>query len=463
MRSLVTLLLLAGACGDDGVHHQPDAPPAPDAPSIDAATTGPVTLTIIDDGTAVAGVKVYFQNADSSLVGMKETDAAGVATVVMDAGGYITAVDPFPNPSQTFGASTAFQLRTIAGVKPGDQLKLTNTRAPFTPVTFTLTLPVDVNANEYRIMTSCGSTSFTDPGGPGFQPTGAATLFGCGGAADFLIETFDVNGGPLGAFYHPGVVVAEGGTVLLTDAYAPVPDVEINYTNVAAAFSSVQFHNVLASAHGALLDTFGSIELSAGAGAATVKLPAVDGGISIHQSRLGSAISEHVVVDWSPATAAHAIDLANLPLPDYTTAPVFDTAIHAVTWTSAAAATQPDLAVVTLDFERTTPIQRVDWQIAAPYSGTTLTLPVLPEPIASLNPIATDAANVFRLTTAKVPGGYDAVRGTVLSTDTLTGLVAGASGRIVFEDMLAAGLLGRRPGPLPSLHPLRAAFAAFTR
>src|SRR5262245_25587661 len=112
----LALVLVAG-CGDG--KHNPDA--AADMTVMPDAATGPVTLTITKEGLPVAGVHVYFQNSNSTLVADATTDAAGHASADMAAGGFVTAINPF----DTVQAPTSDDdLRTFAGVKPGDQLVL---------------------------------------------------------------------------------------------------------------------------------------------------------------------------------------------------------------------------------------------------------------------------------------------------------------------------------------------------
>src|SRR5690349_21386214 len=126
MRRLSIAWLSLVACGSDSkVGHLPDAPPPPeDAASPDAPPAPPPTvmLTVTSNGVPLSRIRVYFQNADNSLVASAMTDDTGTAQAVMTAGGYVTAIDPFPA-----SADAPDELRTFSGVKPGDHLFLTHT------------------------------------------------------------------------------------------------------------------------------------------------------------------------------------------------------------------------------------------------------------------------------------------------------------------------------------------------
>src|SRR5258706_3224479 len=120
MRRVLLVVVLVAACGDDSNRHIMDAPiVVPDGPTPDVPPT-PVTLTVTIDGVPHANVPVYFQNSDSHLVSATKTDASGVASAVLVAGGFVTAVDPY---STAFGLPQN-NLYTFAGVKPGDNLLL---------------------------------------------------------------------------------------------------------------------------------------------------------------------------------------------------------------------------------------------------------------------------------------------------------------------------------------------------
>jgi hypothetical protein len=142
------------------------------------------------------------------------------------------------------------------------------------------------------------------------------------------------------------------------------------------------------------------------------------------------------VIDWAPqATTPIAVDLSGALLATYSTTPSVSAATHNVTW-AASAGVMPDFAWATLSANRLVGKSNMfwSWDIVVPFSATTFTLPTLPTDIADLNFMATDTVSVDQLITAKVPGGYDAVRAEILSS-TPDQFATGPSGRIVFETM----------------------------
>ena len=438
-KSLLVLALLAG-CGDDGIHHLPDAPGGPDAATPDASTSGAVTLTITQDGMPRADVAVYFLAADSSLVAKVATNAQGVASATMGLGGSVTAIDPFS--LKTAGRD----LRTFVGVKPGDNLKLHTggTAAQNVPTNFTLALPVDALAASYEVYTNCGYLFFASGGGSAAAAVsigGPSTLYGCGATIDILVQTFDGNAASLGAIYKPGVALTEGGTVDLTaEAYTtPLPTSTINWSNIPAAYTQMNARVGLASSKGFLRDLdLNPDPVAAGATTVTFPRPTVTGGTAITRSEPAptNSIGQHNVMDWAPQGAAPvAIDLASALLATYSTTPSVSAATRTVTWAASAGGT-PDFAWATLFANRVVGQSSTfwSWDIVVPYSSTTFTLPTLPADIAELNFTATDTVDVNELITAKVPGGYDAVRSDILSS-TPDQFVLGPSGRIVFETM----------------------------
>src|SRR6185312_687979 len=106
MRRLPLLFLVLAACGDDSARKIADAPAGPhdSPPLIDSPPQMlQVVVTVTNaDGTAYPGVHVYFQNADSGVVGETMLDTNGNARQLMNAGGYVTALVPAA-PTPAFG------------------------------------------------------------------------------------------------------------------------------------------------------------------------------------------------------------------------------------------------------------------------------------------------------------------------------------------------------------------------
>jgi len=385
----------------------------PDAPGV------PVALTVTRNGAPVAGVHTYFLNADNSLVATLDTDATGTASAVVEAGGSVTAIDPFAAAVVADGND----LRTFMGVQPGDQLALTQTDSQ--AITFTLRVAAVSTANVYDVLTSCGAASVVPGGGVG----GRVTLFDCHGAADIVVLASMLNGVvkvPVSALYHPNVALTQGGTVDLTaDMYQPLTGVTFNYMN--APNTTLTISHALVSAAGKLapfVTTFtGKL--------ATLNEPAIPGATSIVDTAVGLT-GEHHVVDWGPFAATYMLDMSNLLLPDVTAAPSFNAATKLVSWTEATAAGAPDLTMTTIDVARNDASRHWHWTVAGPYTAGALAFPVLPTDVADWAPSASlDRVTVTALTNAKVPGGYAAVRAHVHDVRDPTEFVAGPSGRVV--------------------------------
>lgn len=451
MRRVLALLLIA-ACGDDEFTGLPDGPTPPDG-TPDTPTEGLVKLTVTDSGLPRMGIKVYFQNADSSLVSATMTDVSGVASAVMEAGGFVTAIDPFPIRTPQLGGGLGLhEIKSFAGVKPLDELVL-DRAAPLENTTVNVSLIVNPDANvpgaSYALFAPCLSSGIGIGGGSGSGGSGSVggpvTFTGCGTTTDITITASD-NTGVRSSIHKANVTLTEGEAIDLTDlTYAASVDATWQYTNVPAAIASIDVVDVLVTPRGPQFLSFDGAIIDAGTGITQArKRPVIDGSVQVVLSDLfGTPNSRHTVLEWGPTTTAYSKSLTDVLLSDYATLPVYDVATKSVTWTVDAAAT-PDLAIIRTPFFREAASSLDwDWEIAAPIGAeVTVRYPVLPAPDDQFNPIATDSVfNVDRLTTAKVPGGYDAVRNVVLSLDgdPNTGLpldlVAGATGTVVSEDI----------------------------
>ena len=216
-------------------------------------------------------------------------------------------------------------------------------------------------------------------------------------------------------------------------------NVTMMFANVPAAYTGITFRNVLVSPRGPVLDGLFSTDVTAGAASLTFSRPPVTSAVSvtaIHPTP-SNTIGSHSVVQWG-APSVLAVDLAGALLPLYDTVPSFTSATHAVSWTAGTGAA-PDFVIGDVRAYRFSapPYASWRWRIVAPYA-TTVALPVLPAAVGEYNIVDDDFPTVDQLTTAKVPGGYDAVRARLHSLSNpgqLEGLVTGATGRIVYETL----------------------------
>lgn len=418
-----TCIVMALGCSDDDkVRRLPDAPPPPDA-DVDASTFGPVSLTILQGTTPQVGVKVVFQNANNSLVTETTTGTDGKASAMMAPGGFVTAFDPFPVPQGISGS----ELRTYSGVKPGDELRLYQPDFGTPSIDVTFLVPVAPNAGSYRISTNChvGYEIFT--GGSGGTPSATIQLSGCGATTNLLVEAIS-NGQSVGAIYKPSVALANNGTVDLTqDTYAATPAATFSYTNVPASAESVQVDIQRATSLGAIYYQGGSAAVAGSTAALTTNVPTIANASSITTSSFIGNSTYHSITDWGAPATSYSLDVGAAMLPDFASPPNLDVPNHRITWSNNGGGVQPDFVSVTARLVREAPLQRWNWEIAA--AGTNeVVFPVLPAAQSQFNPIDGDDGNISART-GKFPGGYDAIRASILSDGGFELLPLSASGR----------------------------------
>lgn len=440
MRSVLVLMssLLAVGCGDDGeVGKLPDAFFESDAPVGPDAPVAPVKLTVVERGSPVADVPVYFQNADNSLVVATLTDANGVASAVMAAGGYVTAIDPF---RLTRGGVASNSVYTYAAVEPGDDLQLVDGSAA-TLVTVNVTIPSTTAASGYLLHSSCARSAQS------IAPPGGMLSFDACGEGDFLVEALDASGNTLSTLFSPNHVLVDQGTVDLTGgAYVPAMSRIFRYTGFDPSPTEVFTTPWAVSPRGILHEAFANIGFEGGTGERELSVPATSPGLAtVVESRFSSvAFGQHTVLDWAPSSAGPWIlDNTNLLLPTFTELTAFDLATATFSWTEGATGVIPDAALVRVDFGREGAMIW-DWYVVAPHTGTSVKLPTLPGDAAVFNPLAGDAAFPDGLTTLKAPGGYDALRPVLLSRNLPEdAFVTAPTGRVVYQSYVAINAFTR--------------------
>ena len=200
---VVATLATAAGCGDGRTE-------SPDAGADGTADEGLVSVRYLADASDLAGLLVYFQNADSTIALATRTDGEGRATGFMEAGGFVTVVVPNGN------------LWTYAGVAIGDDLVIDERTLETTEqrTTFMLRVPATTGADIYSLTTSCGSSDIT---GAQDEPT-VATLGNCDGVTDLLILARSSEPRPFGSnyryLYRKDVVLAGQDMIVVEGEYA---------------------------------------------------------------------------------------------------------------------------------------------------------------------------------------------------------------------------------------------------
>lgn len=440
-----------GGCNDNDPNgHLADAPPLIDT-SIDASVA-PVTVTVTNLGEPTPGAHVYFVNPDGSLAKTADTDATGSASAIVEPGGSVTVLKPFQQPQA--GKFVADELRTFAGVKPGDHLLLTRTVPD--AVTFQLVGSIAPGTESpfrvrYDVFSTCApSEAAIFPGGGGGgsgdpTPGGPVTLQGCGTTADVaIVASEDVT--PriatgiattinwLGTIFHAGATLSEGGTLdLSADTYDAPQTVTFTLSNAPDTTSSIQVQHAPIVAHGPL---------------GPFSIDATDSPVTLNEARTGAtkaitdisvfATNHHEVVDWGDFHDTVTLDLGPVLLKELV-GPTFDLAANKLVWTEAATGATPDVTLVGVTLRRIDQQQETQtiwhWEVVGPYAAGQFVYPTLPSDVFDYTPKPDDDVfSVDPVVNVKLTGGYDALRAhafDIADRQGFTGVVAGASGRAV--------------------------------
>ena len=367
------------------------------------------------DGAPVSGMYVYFQNADSTVVLATTTDANGTASAVMDAGGYVTAIDTAP--PLLLGGASSNQLLTYADVKPGDQLRYGRSLES-TGIGVTINAVLDPAASSMYVYSPClpdgaqlaglAATAIAQP------VTTTTTLYGCGATTDFLLVSYDQNNQPLNTAFVPNVPVADQGTVDLTAAVLAGADTKTWTFNNGPALTSLSVEDDLLDAQGRTFSTYMETPSDAQNPTLTMPVPAFTGAGQLVQTFVATGNS-HTLLDWGPYASTFTTDVGARLLAELTAPPSFDPATHALSITEGATGATADFALSAVSASRAADGHTWIWEIIAPHA-TTITLPTLPTDVYDFNITASDSVQVEGWATGKVPGGYDAVRPFLFST-----------------------------------------------
>jgi hypothetical protein len=158
MRFEIIMLLLATACGDVSSGRAGGDAGSDGSAGADAALPGPVRVTVLGDveREPLEDIDVAFFGPDGAHEVTVQTDASGVATADLMAGGAVMAFPP--TTVIKAGLPPSLTAWVVLDVHPGDEIVLGGQRARGDFLfTMTLTLPVQDAATPYTVSTPCGT------------------------------------------------------------------------------------------------------------------------------------------------------------------------------------------------------------------------------------------------------------------------------------------------------------------
>jgi len=400
-----SLMILVGACGGGS---SSGAPPDVNVDAaVDGASSQPVTLTVTEGGAPRVGVHVYFVATDSTPVATVDTDAGGMASAMLPAGGSVTLLDPFPDTVEELAPTVGQnQLVSYLGVQPGDHLTLL--RSDRLAVSFTLVAPAVTGATNYDVITTCGNDSLRPDAAGGATASGTVMLKGCHGATDVAIVARSVDpvshaSTPLSGLFHAGAV-ADGTAVTLSDPYAALVTRSFTYLNPPAGATLDVAHSPLA-AHGPI----GPFKPTLTGNSGTIHEPVTTASSAVTVSYDRSTV-HYSVMEWGALAVDYQLDLAGALPRDIVDPPTYDVAGGRATWGEAAQGATPDASVMLVGAARPAQSRKWTWTVIAPYTRGEIRLPRLPTDVADWIPVAGDTARVDQVTNLKLTGGYDALR-----------------------------------------------------
>jgi len=305
-------------------------------------------------------------------------------------------------------------------------------------------------ATSYSLYTSCSNGDLIDitpqpvGSGSGFAVVGnqpvAVNLSVCSATQDVLVVTLDIEGQPVNSFFIPDVAISDDMTLDFTDqTYATVDTTTFDYSNINVAITAVPITEQVLTGKGRLYLVTGAATVDGTTANTSIPIPSATNAVVLTASDIVAAgvVSEQLILDWGPASAAYALDLGGALLHAYATLPTFDPANHDVTWQEVAGVSA-DFALTQYHSFRPDGTLSHDWvwTLAAPrVTASTAVYPKIPTDVFDFNTTATDSSDVRELINAKVPGGYDAVRAQIMNIDPTNpaAIALGATGHAVVE------------------------------
>lgn len=388
---------------------------------------GNVSVTVYDvNGVPAAAMPVVFLNADDSIVAMTATNAQGVASATMVAGGSVTAQRPRP------AGITGDWIYTFLAVEPGDALLVGEPPAS-TPTTFqtTFVVPTKTGTEVYYVDTNCGS-------GAAVGATNVVADLTCT-TVDVLVTARNSDLDVIGVLFKSGVAVTAGATIdLSAEVWKGFKTITVTIDNVPLDVVNAPnfvFADVIAPyaadtwAANFTFTTMGAVKR----GTATLDvydIQALDVLYNVMLYRPHPTTQEILVRVAGGQDVT--IDLGPKLLPWFSTGVSPNAATGTITWTElpGAAADYMHIGISAIRSDAS----RYTWELAGPAGPGVFELPTLPGSFAAYNLQSSYSINTDRVYLRRLPGGWDSIRECALSPD-------------CFYPMLAQGQYAVASGP----------------
>jgi hypothetical protein len=407
MRWMLAVALVAG-CGDAA---------APTDAAVDVVSPSAVRLTVTRRGLPAAGARVVFQDLASNVVSDTVTREDGVAAAEVEAGDFVTLVEPKdppvgPNPPPTIND----RLATFAAVEPGDELHIDLEPKPPT-VVVTMSAPPMPGATLLQVTSTCGNGSISQV--DDVVAPAQITLGDCRGSADFALVATDGVTPPTHGMYREANTIGDHAVVALTGAWAPLVTSTVTPDPPPSWVVYMGIDLAVRSSRGTVLTQSQLVDPAAPA--ATFTLPPTTGttaAISVTMIADTAGFARQQLLRWGLPVIDPVVSTTPLLLAPYTTLPVFDLPTRTMRWTEGPGAVADAVRAEIHTFRDGFPAHAWDWQLIAPRgAATSVTYPVWPAGREfDFGPKAGDSSGMRDLEMVSAPGGYRAIRPHALRT-----------------------------------------------
>jgi hypothetical protein len=403
------LLATLAACSSN----HPTTTITADAPAVPVdAGPAPVTYTATMLGSGVAGVVVYFQSADSTLLTTAMTDSTGTATGSVGSGGFVTAIE-------TDVASEPNSIATWTDVLPGDHIAVAEFK--YATSNLPVSVPTLTGAVQYAISTSCGSGLFTAT-----DPTVVLAMLDvaapCAGPHDVEVVALDAEYNALGSIYAPSQTL-DGSLDLTAQTYAaPGPTRSYTWTDPADGASKFSESDLLVTDAGTVYESPEITPVASGESLTATRTLASSTALDVVLSDAmigGTAVGFY---EWGQGTGPYVTDWAQHTMSELGNLD-YDATSHTLTFVlDNSVAVKPNGFEATI--EATRPSDGRQWFWVVESAQQAIQLPILPTTIYDWNIAATDIVQTSEAATYNVPFDPTEIRenqGTYGLVDRVTG------------------------------------------